>query len=257
MFKENNLTQVNFPANLIGKEFSNLLDKTQDNLNVNAAQSTDPPTEVINANNTVKSKVTNDMDLEFHNKCAREENSPVASRKKRETVTEMERESEDEIINVAKPQSQRPEIAPKPQPLSQRDPRLLASAARARERESESERRKSGRSRERDEARDHSRSSSYTRIPDINYANTDKVQLHFYVKDSDDIDLTTSNPDTYDQIKRAVVNRTAKFHWHCPTFSYEKIFVALISNNIDWGKVQLSKMSDDRVRAMKNELCNQ
>ena len=122
-----------------------------------------------------------------NNKCAREENSPVASRKKRETVTEMERESEDKIINVAKPQSQRPEIAPKPQPLSQRDPRLLASAARVRERESESERRKSGRSRERDEARDHSRSSSYTRIPDINYANTDKVQLHFYVKDSDDI----------------------------------------------------------------------
>ena len=66
--------------------------------------------------------------------------------------TEIERESEDEITNVAKPQSECPEITPKPQPLPQRDPRLLASAARARERESESERRKSGRSRERDEA---------------------------------------------------------------------------------------------------------
>ena len=128
---------------------------------------------------------------------------------------------------------------------------------RERERESESERRKSGRSRERDEARDRSRLSSYTRIPDITYPNTEKVQLHFYVKDSDDIGLTTSNPDTYEQIKRAVVNRTAKFHWHCSTFSYEKIFAALISNNTDWGKVQFSKISDDRVRAMKNELCNQ
>ena len=191
----------------------------------------------------------------IYNKRVREENSPVASRKKRELETE--RESEDEIINVAKPQLERPEIAPKPQPLPQRDLRLLASAARAKERESESERRKSGRSRERDKARDRSRSSSYTRIPDITYANTEKVQLHFYVKDSDEIDLTTSNPDTYDQIKRAVINRTAKFHWNCSTFSHEKIFAALISNNIDWGKVKFSKLSDDRVRAMKNEHCNQ
>ena len=63
MFKENNLPQVNFPSSLIGNEFRNLLDKTQDNVNVNVAQSTDPPTEVINANNTVKSKATNDMEF--------------------------------------------------------------------------------------------------------------------------------------------------------------------------------------------------
>ena len=184
---------------------------------------------------------------EFHNKRAREENSPVSSRKKREKETELERESDDEITNVPKPQPQRPEIAPKPQPLPQRDHRLLASAARA----SESERRKSGRSRERDEAREQNRSPSYVRIPEVTYANTDKVQLHFYVHDSDEIDLTTSN-----QIKNAVKNNTAKFHWQNPIFSYEKIYGALLNNNIDWGKVQLSKLSDDRVRAMKNEHCN-
>ena len=49
------------------------------------------------------------MDLEYHNKRAREENSPIASRKERETEREMERESEDEIThynvatNIAKP----------------------------------------------------------------------------------------------------------------------------------------------------------
>ena len=128
-----NLPKVNFPSSLIGNEFRNLLDKTQNNVNVN--QNIDPPTEVNNANNKVNSKVTNDTDLEYHNKRAWEGNSPVASRKKREMETEIERESEDEITNVAKPQSERPEIAPKPQPLPQQDPRLLASAARARERE--------------------------------------------------------------------------------------------------------------------------
>ena len=257
MFKENNLPQVNFPANLIGKEFSNLLDKTQDNVNVNvnAAQSN----EVINANNSVKSKVPNEMDLEFHNKRAREENSPVSSRKKREKETESERESEDERTYVVKPKSQRPELAPKPQPpqpqpLPQRDPRLAASAARACERE----RRRSGRSKERDEAREHThtRSPTYVRIPEVNYANTAQVQLHFYVQDSTEIDLTTSNPDTYDQIKDAVINNTAKFHWYNPIYSYEKIYGALLNNNIDWGNVKLSKLSDDRVRAMKNEHCN-
>ena len=61
MFKENNLPKVNFPSSLIGNEFRNLLDKTQNNVNV--TQNIDPPTEVNNANNKVNSKVTNDMDL--------------------------------------------------------------------------------------------------------------------------------------------------------------------------------------------------
>ena len=80
MFKENDLPKVNFPTSLIGNEFRNFLDKTQNN--VNETQNTDTPVEVNNANNKVNNKVTNDMDLEYHNKREREENSPVASRKK-------------------------------------------------------------------------------------------------------------------------------------------------------------------------------
>ena len=131
MFRENNLPKVNFPSCLIGNEFRNLLDKTQNNVNIN--HNIDPPTAVNNANDKVNSKVTNDMDLEYHNKRAREENSPVSSRKKREMETEIERESEDEITNVAKRQSERPEITPKPQPLPQWDPGSESERERERE----------------------------------------------------------------------------------------------------------------------------
>ena len=251
MFKENNLPKVNFPSSLITNEFRNLLDKTQNN--TNETQNIDPPVEVNNANN----KVNNDMGLEYHNKRAREGNSPVASRKKREMEREIERESEDEIThhhmetNIAKPQSERPEIAPKPQPLPQQDPRLLASAARARERESENEKRKSGRSRKREEARDRSRSSSYTRSPEITYANifTLETAMKSISPLAIQIHMIKSKELSLIELRNFI---GIAHHSHM-----KKIFSALISNNIDWGKVKLTNLSDDRVKAMKNELCNQ
>ena len=70
-----------------------LLDKAQNN--VIASQSTNPPAEENNVNNVN----ANEMDMEFHNKCVREEKSPEASRKKREMEREIERESEEEDIH--------------------------------------------------------------------------------------------------------------------------------------------------------------
>ena len=90
MFKENNLPKVNFPTKLIGHEFRNLLNQTENN--VNEPQSTNTPVEVNNANSKINNKVNNDMESEYHNKREREENSPVSSRKKREMEREREKQ---------------------------------------------------------------------------------------------------------------------------------------------------------------------
>ena len=259
MFKENNLPKVNFPTKLIGQEFRNLLNQTENN--INEPQSSNTQVKVNNANNKTN-KVDNDMESEYHNKRERESNSPVSSKKKREMERERERETEivEEVVlhreatktnptNIAKSQSEREEIAPNHHPLPQRDPRLRAAAEKERERER--------RRREEEERRSKLEKEEDGYYHPITYANTETVDLHFYVRENDNIDNNSRNPHRNEQLKQAITDSRAKVQWCNPSFSYDDVLVAILTDHIDLDKVRFTTLPGAQVNAITNECCNE
>ena len=65
------------------------------------------------------------------------------------------------------------------------------------------------------------------------------------------LDMTTSNTDTYEAIRKAVCYRkSAAFDFNTDVFSYESVYNAFLDNTININDVALRTSSDEIVREM-------
>ena len=253
MFKINGLPKVKFPTNIVTTQIQSLIN---DASNVTSeSQNLPHQTESnSNSNNNVSSdsdeelSLVIDMDFEPKNKRARETNSPEMSKKKRE--------NDDREMMVIEPSpssnihvSEKPAIAPKPQRA--RESKCVSECvdvANAREMEG-------------DQARGGKREASLSRGTPSQHVNAsqqfcDDIGITLYIKESYDIDCVNITNRTVAIVREALYNKGAIIKWKNEKYSYEKLFTALCTNQIDLHNVDIRPIPDARVESLRHELSN-